>query len=327
MRPRALAFGIAVTAWIAPAPAAQELPFDTSNQSPLVQIYGLPGIGAPRVLAPGRLRADLHYEAANHFVGKSRGSEELFLDGETHRSTLKVYRGLRGSREIGIEIPYVDHNEGFLDSFIEGWHDFFGLPQNGREQMPANQFLLRYRRDGVDRINLTQPTAGLGDVRLVAGQSLGGTTEAMLRLSVKLPTGDSAKLLGSGATDAALWLSIACPQTKCADSVSWYGGGGLLRMAKGDVLPELQRQWVVFGSAGLHWKALPRLTLAAQLDAHTPFYDGSELKPLAEHSAQLVLGGIWRVHERHAIELTVAEDVAVDTAPDVVVRVGLRSWF
>lgn len=327
MYPRALAFGIVITAGITPLAATQELPFDTSNQSPLIQIYGLPGIGAPRVPTPDRIRADVHYEAANHFVRKSRGSEELFLDGETHRSTLKFYRGMAGGREIGIEIPYVDHDEGFLDSFIEGWHDFFGLPQNGRDQMPANQLLLRYRRDGVDRINLTQPTAGLGDMRLVVGQSLGGATDAVLRLSVKLPTGDSAKLLGSGATDAALWLSVACPQTACTGAVSWYGGGGLLWMGKGDVLPTLQRRLAAFGSAGLHWQALPRWTLAAQLDAHTPFYEGSELKPLAEPSAQLVLGGIWRVHERHALELTVAEDVAVDTAPDVVVRIGLRSWF
>jgi hypothetical protein len=325
MHLRAVALGVAFIAWSTSAPAASELPFDTSNQSPLIQIYGLPGIGAPQVLAPGEWRTDLHFEAANHLAAEQRGSEALFLDGETHRTTVKLYRGLRGGREIGIEIPYVRHGGGFFDSFIEGWHDFFGLPQNGRTRLPTDELLFRYLRDGVEHIGITGPTAGIGDVRVAAAQTLGGGTHA-LRLSVKLPTGDSAKLLGSGATDVALWLSTSCG-TACTGPVSWYGGGGLLWMDQSDVLPELQQRLVAFGSAGLHWQALPRVTLGAQLDAHSPFYDETDLGPLADYSAQLVLGGFWHLHPRHALEVAVVEDIAVDTAPDVVIRIGLRSRF
>lgn len=321
---RAAALGVAFAAWTAPSLAASELPFDTSNQSPLIQIYGLPGIGAPQVLSPGQWRTDLHFEAANHLVAEEYGTEALFFDGETHRTTLKLYRGLSGDREIGIEIPYVKHGGGFLDSFIERWHDFFGLPQNGRNRLPTDQLLFRYVRDGVERIRIAYPTEGLGDIRVAAAQTL--TTDTALRLSIKLPTGDSTDLLGSGATDVALWLSTSCSAT-CTGPLSWYGGGGLLWMDQGDVLPELQRRLVAFGSAGLHWRALPRLTLGVQLDAHSRFYDDTNLGPIADHSAQLVLGGFWRLHPRHALEIAVIEDIVVDTAPDVVIRIGLRSQF
>lgn len=307
--------------------AAPELPFDTANQGLLIQLHGLPAIGAARPLAPAVTRVDLSYEAANHLLAKTRANESLYLDGETHRTTLKLVRGFNGNREIGIEIPYVDHDGGFLDSFIENWHDFFGLPQNGRDRMPHDKLLYNYRRDGVDRILHTQPTAGLGDVRLTAGQVVGRDTDTMLRASLKLPTGDDAELRGSGATDVALWLSTGCRTVECAGAWSWYGGGGLLWMDRGKVLPELQRRLVGFGSAGLHWRALEQVTLGVQLDAHTPFYDDSKLKPLSGASAQLVLGGWWRMHPQHALEIAVVEDVVVDTAPDVVIRIGLHSWF
>ena len=325
MRLYAIAVGLASVTCMLPARAAPELPFDTTNQSPLIQIYGLPGLGAPYVLGPSQSRVDLHFEVANHFVGKSTDTESLFLDGETHRTTLKIYRGLTGGREIGIEIPYVDHDGGFMDSFIEGWHDFFGLPQHGRDRMPRDQLLYQYQRNGVDALSFARPTSGIGDVRLVAGLPFPAWADTALRFSLKLPTGDSAKLLGSGATDAALWFSTRC--SRCTGSVSWYGGSGILWMGDSDVLRNQQRQIVAFGSAGLHWQALSRLTLGVQLDAHTPFYRDSALASLTDASAQLILGGIWRLSPRYAWELAISEDIAVDTAPDVVVRIGLRSWF
>lgn len=326
-----LALGIVLVSQAAPAPASQELPFDTTNLAPLVQIYGLPGIGAAQVLAPNRTRADVHVEAANHRVAVETGTESLFFDGETHRTTLKLSRGFSNGREVGIEIPYVRHGGGFLDSFIEGWHDFFGLPQGGRDQMPRDQLRYQYRRDGIDRVNLSQAAAGIGDVRLTLGQAWTqedqGATDATLRFSLKLPTGDSDRLLGSGAPDAAVWISIACREVTCTGPLSWYGGGGLLWVGDGDVLPDQQRHLVGFGTTGLHWRVLPTITLVAQIDGHTPFHTGSELRPLADMSFQLILGGTWRVQERHTVEIAITEDLAVDTAPDVVVRLGLRSWF
>lgn len=325
MNRRAAAFVIFTTGWLGSAWATQEAPFDTSNQSPLIQIYGLPGISAAQILAPGATRVGVHFEAANHFLAQAGGSEYLYLDGETHRTTLKLYRGLSAGREVGVELPYVGHDGGFLDSFIEGWHDFFGFPQHGRDEMPRNQLLLRYERNGSTRVDLTQPVAGLGDARLVAGQALDSSTA--LRLSIKLPSGDSTRLLGSGGADVALWVSTACRQTACSGSVYGYGGAGLLWTDKGDVLPDLQRRWIAFGSAGLHWRALSKLTLGAQIDGHTPFYDDTALTPIAQGSIQLALGGIWRLHRAHAVELAVIEDVAIDTAPDVVIRLGVRSMF
>lgn len=307
------------------------LPFDTHNQSPLVQIYGLPGLGPARVADPGRTRLGVHFEAANHLVDAGAGAEILRLDGETHRTMLSVFRGLGRSAEIGIEMPYLTHSGGSLDRFIENWHDAFGLPQNGRDAIPSDQLLYSYRRDGIEHVRLTRPTSGVGDIRLGAAVQLtraeDGGTDSALRASLKLPTGDSAQLHGSGAADLAAWVSLACGRPACPGALSWYGGGGLLWLGSGDVLSELQRRGVAFGSAGAHWRVAPALTLTAQLDTHTPFYKNSDIRPLKAPSAQLILGGTWFIGPALGLEVAVAEDIVVDTAPDVVLRIGVRSYF
>src|SRR5204863_8018752 len=102
-------------------------PFPTSERSPFVQIFGLPALGGPRLLAPSKYSARLTYEAANNFIATSSDHEFLLLDGETHRTTLAVHYGT-ASGEWGIEVPYVSHNGGFMDNFIENWHSTFGFP-------------------------------------------------------------------------------------------------------------------------------------------------------------------------------------------------------
>lgn len=307
--------------------ADMDLPFDTTDQGPLAQLYGLPGIGAAAPLAAGRSRIGLTFDVANHFVRANSLRESLSFDGETHRTTLRAYRGMGAGWEIGAEIPYVRHTGGFLDDFIEGWHDTFGLPQNGRDRAPAKRLQYRYTRDGANRLDFSSASAGLGDVRLGVARALWSNramTDAALRLSTTLPTGDENRLLGSGAPNVALWLSTGCSTAACPNAIRWFGGGGLLWTGKGDVLAEQQRRLVGFGSVGIHWRIVPTVTLTAQIDSHAPFYRDTALTPLGDTSVQLVLGGTWRLRERTAFEFAIIEDVAVDTAPDVVVRLGLR---
>jgi hypothetical protein len=317
-----------VAAWsISNADSVDPLP--TSDLSPLVQIYGLPSIGGSRLLAPGQLNVRLGAEAASHFFAGANDFESLFLDGETHRITVAVAYGVNGG-EWGIEVPYISHGGGFLDGFIDTWHDTFGLPDGGRDAFPKNGLTYMYRRDGVDRLQITTPARGVGDVRLLGGWRIGTSQDswdAALRASLKLPTGDSTALLGSGATDLALWMVAGCTRTACPESIAWTLAGGLVGVGQGDILPELQRRIVPFGGATLAWRMGQPAIVKAQLLAHGPFYRGSDLKPLNAASVQLVLGGTLNITERTALDIGVSEDLNVHTAPDVTLLVNLRSNF
>jgi hypothetical protein len=304
-------------------------PLPANDLSPLVQIYGLPSLGRSRMLAPDKLEVRLSAEAASHFFSAANDFESLFLDGETHRVALAVAYGAI-SGEWGIEVPYLSHSGGFLDSFIDTWHDTFGFPDGGRNAFPKNDLAYLYRRNGVDRLQITGATRGVGDVRLLGGWRMSAdqnSWDAALRASLKLPTGDSATLHGSGAADFALWIVAGCARAACPESTAWTIAGGVVGVGRGDVLPELQRRVVPFGGATLAWQIWQPIILKAQLLAHGPFYKGSELKPLNATSVQFVLGTTLNFTERTALDIGVSEDLNVHTAPDVTLLVNLRSNF
>lgn len=303
-------------------------PLYSFNQSPLIQIYGLPALGESRVLAPSQENLALRLQIANNFAGESNSSESVSLDGETHRLTLAWSQGLAGGMEWGFELPYLTHNGGFLDHAIERWHDTFGLPQGGRTDLPRNRIDYRYTRNGVNLLGLTHSVSGLGDVRLLAGKQLetdktfGG--QLALRASLKLPTGESDELLGSGSTDLALWLSAATPL-----SAAWglYGGGGILLMTEGKVLPEQHRHQVGFGTVGLSWKLSPHFAFNGQLDAHSPFYEDSDLSPLSAFAVQGLVGLNWELSPRRFLEFSVSEDFVANASPDAAFNLSLSLPF
>jgi hypothetical protein len=305
-------------------------PLESFNQSPLIQIYGLPALGPARVLSPGETRLALHLRLANNFTASSNPTESLTLDGETHRFSLAWRQGLGHESEWGIELPYLAHNGGFLDSVIEHWHALFHLPGGGRDHAPRDQIDYRYRRNGVDLVRVDQAVSGAGDLRLTVARQLAvpafpGERIMALRASLKLPTGNSRELLGSGSTDLALWLSAA--STRPADVWNLYGGGGILLMSQGEVLPAQQRRQVGFGTVGVSRKFFSQVAVNAQLDAHSPFYDSTGFRQIGAYALQGLLGLAWEWRPRRYLEFSVSEDLAVDTSPDVVFGLSLRFDF
>lgn len=305
------------------------IPFNTSNQNPLVAIYGLPPAGPATVLAPGRISAELRADLASNFTDDSEADESVLLDGETYRYTLALKYGFGERLEVGLEIPYAMHRGGSFDSFIIDWHDFFQLPQGGRDDAPRDRLAYTYDKDGRTLVALHDEDEGFGDLRLTGAWQLlppeGDEPRALaLRASLKLPTGDEDRLLGSGSTDFALWLSGA--QSFRKGSLALFGAAGALLMSDSDVLSDQQRPVVVFGTLGGGWRPLSWLAFKAQVDGHTSFYRGSDLQQLSE-SLQLVIGGTLGLTESMALDLAVTEDIVVDSASDVVFHLALRKTF
>jgi len=312
-------------------------PFATSNRYPIVQVYGLPYAGDGSVVAPWQVEGRATLEIANTFSeedddGEFLDSESVFLDGEMYRLALAARLGLPHGLEVGCEIPLVMNSGGFLDGFIEGFHETFGFPNGNRDKYPQDKFSYKYTRNEQDLLDITNDTAGLGDIRLTASwQFLRGTKQvpfrAALHASLKLPTGDSDDLLGSGSTDMALAASAGWDFPVGSHRLAWYAQGGAMYMTDSDVLRELQEHWVGFGSLGLGWQPLDWLALKVQWDAHTKFYSGSDFTEVSHASAQLMLGGSLRLASNTALDIGVGEDLTINTAPDVIFHFSLRHLF
>jgi hypothetical protein len=311
--------------------AAEITPFYTQNQSPLIQIFGLPSIGEASLLGPGKADARFIVDLANNYVEDQNPRESILLDGESTRLSLDARYGIKRDWEIGVVIPYVIQSGGFLDGFIENYHSAFGFPQGGRNQAPRNRLLYRYVKDGQERLKVSDSSSGLGDISLNGGwQIWGGKNQpsaVALRTSLKLPIGSSSQLHGSGSWDLSLWMAGSHDWKVTYGHLTLFGAAGLMGMTGGDVLESQQGNWVGFGGLGAGWSPVRWIAFKVQANGHTPFYQDSALRELNISSIQLTIGGTLAFSEKISLDLGVTEDVIVKTSPDVVFHLALRGSF
>lgn len=327
-----LATALLVCGLPAAASALEIIPFQSSNQSPLIRVYGLPAIESATVVPTGRFQGTLTADITNNFAPGLSSTDSVMLDGETYRFNLAARYGIAPGFQVGIDIPYLANGGGFLDGFIEGFHDTFGLSQGMRKSYPRNRLLYQYTRNGVTKVLVNDSSSGIGDIRLSGAWQLyhdgsAAPRAVALHASIKLPTGNSNRLFGSGSSDFALWLTASDDYRLPLGHLTLYGAAGGMAMTDGDVLGDQQRNFAAFGSLGIGWSPLRWLALKVQANAHTSFYTGSSLDQVNSGSVQLVSGGTIGFTEDTFLDLAVVEDVTVDTAPDVVFHFALRTRF
>jgi hypothetical protein len=308
-------------------------PFRSVNQSPLSQIYGVPAESSAVVTPAGRITVSFTQDIASEYTTSRTNYELIVLDGESYRWTLSARYGLGERFEAGIEIPYVFYSGGFLDGFIDDWHTTFNLPQGGRDTVSRNRLSYRYSKDGVQRLRLDHTDSGIGDIVLFGGMKLydvrdsGSHDSLALRSSIKLPTGDSSSLRGSGSTDFSLSLCGSMNNFTEWGSLGLFGSFGGLVMTRGDVLADQQNNLAGFGTLGLGWGPVEWLSFKMQLNARTALYHGSTLDELSRFSLMLISGGALKLPGDYLLDIGVSEDVAVATAPDVAFHLGLSNRF
>jgi len=304
--------------------------FFTQNQSPLIQIYGLPSGGSASLLPPGKGDLRLTLDYASNYVVDTNNRETLILDGESARFTMGGKYGLPEGLEVGLEIPMIFWGGGFLDDFIISYHSTFGFPQGGRDQAPRHRLLIYYQKDGQELLKKQGASSGIGDIKLSGGWQIYEWKEkAALSLNtcLKLPTGNSADLHGSGSVDFSVWINGRRDFWSAYGKVSLLGAGGVMFLSSGNVLPEQQEHFVWFGSAGIGWQPWPRLSFKIQINGHSSFYKESDLRELNAVSAQIVLGGTIALSKQAFLDMGIVEDLVVKTSPDVVFHLSGRYIF
>ncbi|MDZ7642990.1 MAG: DUF3187 family protein [Woeseiaceae bacterium] len=297
-----------------------------ADNTPLIASLGLPGSDRDAWLAgPGELRWRVSVGTASHSVQDESDTEVLLFDGESTRIGAALAVGVTERLELGIELPYLLHESGSLDSFIDDWHDWFGLPDGIRAQVPNDELRLQYRDNGIQRLDVRDNRRAPGDLRLTAGWQLARdrTRATALLLAVKLPTGDSDALTGSGGTD--LSLGIAGDRRSLFGRARWQGfyRANATLIGTPDRLADRARDVVVQLAGGLGFVVNDRLTLLAQARVRSAPYD-SAMRILGEPSVLLTVGGTVSLGERLQLAIAVGEDVRVESAPDVTLRLSLR---
>ena len=297
--------------------AEQSAPIYLANQNPFVQIFGLPKAEAGFITPKGNLDATFAYYVSNNaYSDDADNGETMIWDGETAQYTMKLRYGLCDRLELGIDVPYIQHSGGYLDSVIRNFHSFVGFPNDRQEEFKKNQ--IHYQVDGKDV--MTKSQSGLGDIRFTAAVPLlPESRQARRHLSVrsvlKLPTGDSDFLLGSGGTDLSAGLAYSDQALLKAINTVLTANLGIVYLGDSDVLSDKQLNVAGYGGVSMGWRALSWLDLKIQLDMHSAMYD-SELVQLGS-SLQLLAGGSIYLPGHVLLDLGISEQLITDATPDV----------
>jgi hypothetical protein len=315
---------------ILPALASEDhAPFATYDQNPFIQIYSLPSPAEyPAPAARGWTWQFIFDLASNAISEDAPNGERITLDGETYRTSVILGYGFSARLTGAVTLPLVAHSGGFLDGFVRDWHSTFGLSNTRRDAFENGQ--LDYAYVGVDGegFALRDRGRGLGDIRLTADWHIrpGSLDDAslVLRSGLKLPTGSSSALRGSGSTDLSLQLLSTDQDTLSAwkMTLSWMLGG--LWLGASDVLDELRRDAVAIGSIGISRPIWRGLSARVQLDGHSAFYD-STLRPLGASSVQVVFGGSVQLARAGRIDFAISENLVTDTTPDLGIHLAWRA--
>ena len=311
----------------APVVAATQdrTPFAVSNRNPLVAVFGLPEAQSAEIRPEEHWRTTVSYEIVNTSTDSSTASsptEAIELDGEIQRASLKLDYGFAERWDASLTLRRIRHSGGHSDGFIEDWHSFFGLPNGNRDDREQNLLNYQYSRDGQSLIDFTEDEQDLGDVSLSIGYQIhrAASSGSSVRLHVKADTGELESLTGSDGTDVGVSLH------GFHDWANWRLEGSLggVQFGNSDLLDEIREDSAAFGSATLYWQANGWAQFKLQFDWHTALFD-SALEELGDDTMMLTLGGVINLNTTMQLELFVVEDIAVNTAPDVVFGIALKA--
>jgi len=302
--------------------------FALRNHNPFLQIFGLPPFQNAVLVPEGEFEYGISFDLANHAESEDTPDESVIIDGESYFVSLSLRYRAKPWLEFGFDLPFISHSGGSFDQQIDSWHKIWGLTNSERKGVRDQ---IQFFYDGVDAgsYNLQSSASGIGDMQLTAAVPLSGGAGTdrpaiTLRTSLKLPTGDSEALLGSGATDLSVGLYVT-DNTFTRLNLNLSGFVGVVLLGDGDVLPEIQERAVMFGGIATTWQATERFGVTLQVNAQTPYFD-SDVEELGGNSVQAALGGSYRFRDsRYSLSIAVVEDLFSNATTDVALQIAVRA--
>lgn len=133
------------------------------------------------------------------------GDRVFFVDSDLFRASLTARAGLSRSFSVSLELVYVSHDLIHGGSAVEAFHRAFGLPQSGRDEIPADSFdVVLQRPNGAMTFDGRMPESGLGDATATLSWRPGRVSLWFFGAdaAVKAPSGSARNFNGSGSWDA-----------------------------------------------------------------------------------------------------------------------------
>ena len=299
-------------------------PFDTRDQNLFNLIHGQALPTNARLNDSSQAWWSSSLVITNTINVQSFNDENIVLDYEAYRFNFSYQYGLTDNWNLKLDVPLIHQSGGTFDSAIDQWHNIFGLPNGQRPLTQDNQYHIQYNSQGQNQINLNESSTILGDIQIAVARSVikNNATTMSLWASIKLPTGDEDKLSGSGAVDVSTWLAV---NQQLSEKWLLNMNAGVVVLGKDSYQDIPLSDHALYGHLMLGWLITDRINLKAQLQAHTSYYDKSQLDILAD-TYLLTFGTAIKINNCQQLDFAISEDIKVNSSPDISLLINWRSY-
>ncbi|HEV8113545.1 MAG TPA: DUF3187 family protein [Planctomycetota bacterium] len=253
------------------------------------------------------------------------GTDDVVFDGEILRTSIAVRRAVSPSADLEIELAVLYATNGFLDLFVENYHSFFGLPSEGRDSRPRNDYEMDAFHDGVEAYRLEAYEPGLADLPIIFTHAIVDETEnrpaISWRAGVELPTGSESKGFGNGAFD---WgggvlgeKSLGRWSMTGAVDYAFIGTSHSFERANIEAQDNLDLQL----GAEYRWNDRMSLLLGTILESAAT--RGIPIKEMDGAILSIDVGAAWDLGDRSRFLLEFGEDAIAKSGPDFTV---MAAW-
>ena len=299
---------------------AFEGPLQAKNQFPLFLYVNPPRLES--VLTANSFSASLSHSSV--FMIKDSPEWSVNLDMEITELALRFRKDIPDLFEVGIEVPLVSFESGFMDGFLDSYHEAFGFADYGRSGRPENEFLYEVKRNGSIVIKGKNGRIGIGDVRITAKRVLReGDPAVGVRAEFQLPTGDASEGFGSGNFGAGATLLI---NKKLSEKFISYWNIGAVSPGDLKARQTVSLKNFFHGGAGIEAALWEQFSLLGQVEFQTSPFPKTGIGAIDRISVLLSLGGRYGTGN-NSLECSITEDPNTAGAPDVTFNLTYRRRF
>jgi len=283
------------------------------------------------VLPPGTAEARLQVVQANQALTSHEGprDESFMFDLETTRVSIPFRLGLGKGLDLEIQPAFLRPTTGFLDGFIENFHDALNFPNGERDDLGRYHYRAYIEKEGERVYEIDAGETLLEDLpAILSAQVLKNhpwLPDVTARIALEAPLQKSNKGGGNGGWDEGLGLAASKKALGCefSGTVSWVHPYTPKRFRRHKV--RLANRW----SSGfaVEMPLSPRLAAIVQARYHQSVLGNMNARRLNKPQLLVWTGGRLLLSKRAFLEGSVGEDLIQKVSPDVAFHVALGLRF
>lgn len=258
------------------------------------------------------------------FMVKQSADWSVDMDMEITGLDIRYRTDISNLFELGIDIPLLTFNSGFMDNALSSYHEMFGFPDYGRSSRPPEVFAYEVRRNGAIVIKGENGIIGIGDTRFSAKRVLFSEGPVVsLRADMEIPTGTASKGFGSGSFDFGIAVLI---DKRINEKVTSYINLGVVFPGDLKAHETVSLRNFAYAGAGVEAALWNNIAVLGQLFIQGSPFPKTGIPTIDRPSVLLSLGGRYS-SGNDTFELSFSEDPNTAGAPDFTIAFSLKKKF